>query len=66
MVLEVTGMGQLKFGPGHGSSFLLPREIDISRRPRVISRKAHVEEIAPMKRGLKYPFFGTSVKQRDA
>ncbi len=27
-------MGQLKFGPGHGFSFLLPREIDISRRGR--------------------------------
>src|SRR5579875_2999746 len=27
-------MGQLKFGPGHGFSFLLRREIDISRRGR--------------------------------
>jgi hypothetical protein len=34
MVLEVTGMGQLKFGPGHGFSFLLPREIDRSRSRR--------------------------------
>ena len=32
MVLEVTGMGQVRFGPGF--SFLLPREIDRSHRRR--------------------------------